>query len=98
MKLGPFFFDTKELFLVLLAGLIVLIIYLGWQVPFFDLNKLLLLVILFFLVKGLLSGIHNENFLILAIITIFLSLYLTAFQIVLFFFIALLLFRFLKVI
>ena len=98
MKIGPFFLDTKELFLVLLAGLLLLVIYLGWQLPFFDAYKLLLLTVLFLLIKGLLSGIHNENFLILAVVTVFLSLYLPAFQLVLFFFIAMLLFRFFKVI
>ncbi|OGK64714.1 hypothetical protein A2313_02205 [Candidatus Roizmanbacteria bacterium RIFOXYB2_FULL_41_10] len=98
MKLGPFFFDTKELFLILLAGLVWLARYFGWEIPLFDLQKLLLLIVLFLLAKGLLPAIHNENFLILAFFTLFLSFYLVELQLVLFFVITLILFRFLKVI
>ena len=53
---------------------------------------------LFFLVKGLLPAVHNENFLILALVALFLSLYLVEFQLLLFFLIAVFLFRLLKVI
>jgi len=98
MKLGPFFVDTKELFLILLAGLVWSARYFGWEIPLFDPQKLLLLVVLFFLAKGLLPAIHNENFLILALLTLFLSFYLVPLQLVLFFVISLTLFRFLKVI
>jgi hypothetical protein len=48
--------------------------------------------------KGLLPSIHNEAFFILAIVTIFLTLYLPIFQVVLFYFLSFLFFRLLKVI
>lgn len=98
MKLGPFFFDTKEIFLILLAGLVWSAKYFDWEISLFDTEKLLLLTVLFFLAKGLLPAIHNENFLILALFTLFLSFYLVELQLVLFFVIALVLFRLLKVI
>jgi len=98
MKLGPFYFDTKEIFLLLLGVGIFVAKYFGWDIPFFDEQKLLLLTVLFFLVKGLLPAVHNENFLILALVALFLSLYLVEFQLLLFFLIAVFLFRLLKVI
>jgi len=98
MKLGPFFIDTKEIFLLLLGIFVWSAQYFGWKIPFFDTQKLLLLVVLFFLAKGLLPSIHSENFLILALATLLASLYLLELQLVLFFVISLLLFRFLKVI
>ncbi len=98
MRLGPFYLDTKELFLIILAGLVFYAKQAGWDIPYFDETNLLMLVVLFFLAKGLLPAIHNENFLILALVTLFLSFYLVPFQLLLFFLIALTLFRVMKVI
>jgi hypothetical protein len=98
MYLGPFYFDTKEIFLILAAILVGLAAYFGWSMYWFDSKTLLTIIILMLVTKGLLPSIHNEAFFILAIITIFLTLYLPIFQIVLFYFISFLLFRVLKVI
>jgi hypothetical protein len=98
MYLGPFYFDTKEIFLILAAILVGLAMFFGWDLYWFDPKMLLLLIILMLLTKGLLPAIHNEAFFILALVTIFLSLYLPIFQIVLFYFISFGLFRLMKVI
>jgi len=98
MYLGPFYFDTKEIFLVLAAILLGLAQAFGWSLWWFDKRVLLTVVILMLITKGLLPAIHNEAFFILAIVTIFLTLYLPVFQVVLFYFISFLLFRVLKVI
>lgn len=98
MYLGPFYFDTKEIFLILATILLGLAWGLGWPLWWFDKRALLTLVILILFTKGLLPAIHNEAFFILAIIAIFLTLYLSIFQVVLFYFISFLLFRLLKVI
>jgi len=98
MYLGPFYFDTKEIFLILAAILVGLAAYFGWSMYWFDGKALLTIIILMLVTKGLLPSIHNEAFFILAVITIFLTLYLPIFQIVLFYFISFLLFRVLKVI
>jgi len=98
MYLGPFYFDTKEIFLVLAAILLGLAQALDWSIWWFDKRVLLTIVILMLITKGLLPAIHNEAFFILAIVTIFLTLYLPVFQVVLFYFISFLLFRVLKVI
>ncbi|MBI5126942.1 hypothetical protein HZA76_00610 [Candidatus Roizmanbacteria bacterium] len=98
MYIGPFYLDTKEIFLVLAAILLGLAWGLGWSLWWFDKRALLTLVILMLMTKGLLPSIHNEAFFILAIVTIFLSLYLPIFQVVLFYFVSFLMFRLLKVI
>jgi len=98
MYIGPFYFDTKEIFLILASVILVLAWVLGWPLWWFDKRALLTLTILLLITKGLLPSIHNEAFFILAIVTIFLSLYLPIFQVVLFYFISFLMFRVMKVI
>ena len=98
MYIGPFYFDTKELFLILAAILLGLSSAFGWSLWWFDRRALLTLIILVLVTKGLLPSIHNEAFFILAIVAIFLTLYLPIFQVVLFYFLSFLMFRLLKVI
>lgn len=98
MYLGPFYFDTKEIFLILAAIVVGLAMFFGWNIYWFDKQVLLTIIILMLITKGLLPAIHNEAFFILAIVTIFLTLYLPVFQVVLFYFISFALFRLLKVI
>lgn len=98
MYIGPFYFDSKEIFLMLGAVLIGLAMSFGWSIWWFDRQILLTIVIVILITKGLLPAIHNEAFFILAIFTIFLTLYLPIFQVVLFYFITFLFFRLLKVI
>jgi len=98
MYLGPFYFDTKEIFLILASVILTLAWVLGWPLWWFDKRVLLTLTILLLITKGLLPSIHNEAFFILAIVTIFLSLYLPIFQVILFYFISFLMFRVMKVI
>jgi len=98
MYIGPFYFDTKELFLILAAILLGLSSAFGWSLWWFDRRSLLTLIVLVLITKGLLPSIHNEAFFILAIVAIFLTLYLPIFQVVLFYFLSFLMFRLLKVI
>jgi hypothetical protein len=98
MYIGPFYFDTKEVFLIITAILIGLSMLFGWSLWWFDKRALLTLVILILFTKGLLPSIHNEAFFILAIVAIFLTLYFPIFQVVLFYFISFALFRVLKVV
>lgn len=98
MYFGPFYFDTKEIFLILTAIVLCLAIYFGWSLWWFDKRALLTLVILILFTKGLLPSIHNEAFFILALVSIFLTLYLPIFQVVLFYFLSFLIFRLMKVI
>lgn len=98
MYFGPFFFDTKEIFLILATILLGLAMLFGWPVWGFDTQVLLTLVILMLITKGLLPAIHNEAFFILAVITLFLTFYLPVFQVILFYLVTFLFFRLLRVI
>jgi hypothetical protein len=98
MYFGPFYFDTKEIFLIVAVMLLGLALLLGWPIWWFDKQVLLTIVILMLITKGLLPAIHNEAFFILAIVTIFLTLYLPIFQVVLFYLLTFLFFRVLRVI
>lgn len=98
MYLGAFYFNTKEIFLILATLLIGAALIFKLPLWWFDPKTLLTLTILILLTKGLLPAIHNEAFFTLALVTIFLSLYLTIFQVILFFFISFVLFRLIKVI
>jgi hypothetical protein len=98
MYLGPFYFDTKEIFLILGSILLGLAMLFGWSLWWFDKRALFTLLILILITKGLLPSIHNEAFFILAIVAIFLTLYLPIFHVILFYFISFLLFRLFKVI
>ncbi len=84
---------------ILLASLLLgLAIMFNWPIWWFDKQVLLTIVILMLITKGLLPAIHNEAFFILALVTIFLTLYLPIFQVVLFYFISFLFFRLLRVV
>ena len=62
MYIGPFYFDTKEIFLILAAVLLGVAYFLGWPLWWFDKRALLTLVVLMLFTKGLLPSIHNEAF------------------------------------
>lgn len=98
MYIGPFYFDSKELFLILAAILLGSAMYFGWNIVWFDKRTLLTLIVIILVTKGLLPAIHNEAFFFLAIVTLFLSLFFNVFQVILFYFISFVLFRVLKVI
>lgn len=98
MRLGPFYFDSKELFLFVAAILIALAIYFGWPFWLFNKENLLVLVIIMLVTKGLLPGIHNENYFILSLLSIFLLLYFPLFQVLIFYFLSFILLKVFKVI
>jgi hypothetical protein len=98
MYFGPFYFDTKEIFLIVASFLLGFAMLFGWSLLWFESQSLLTLVIIMLITKGLLPAIHNEAFFILAIIAIFLTLYIPIFHVIVFYFLSFLLFRLLKVI
>ncbi|GIW62788.1 MAG: hypothetical protein KatS3mg090_0614 [Patescibacteria group bacterium] len=98
MYIGPFYFDTKELFLILAAIFVFAANYFSWDLWWFDSSALLTILILILLTKGLLPALHNENFLILSLSAVFLTIYLTVFQVILFYIIGFALFRIFRII
>lgn len=85
MRLGPFYFDSKELFLLAAGFLVALSIYFGWPLWLFDKESLLVLIVIMFITKGLLPAIHNESYFILSIVAVFLVLYFPLFQVLIFY-------------
>ncbi len=98
MYLGPFYINTKELFLILAIVLLGMAWKLGWGVMWFDKRTLFIIVSIMFVTKALLPSIHNEAFFILAIVAIFLTLYLSIFQIIIFYLVSFTLMRWLQLI
>lgn len=98
MYLGPFFFDTKEIFLIIAVVVVAVATVFNLPLAWFDHTSLLTIIILMLITKGLLPAIHNEAFFILAIVTIFLTVYFPIWQVVLFYFLSFLFFRLLRVI
>lgn len=98
MYIGPFYFDTKELFLIVLTILLAVAMYIGWDPAWFKTRDIFTIAILILFTKGLLPAIHNEAFFFVALCAIFLTLYLPIFQVVLFYFISFVLFRILRII
>ena len=88
MYLGPFYFDTKELFLVLATILLGFALYFKWPLRFFQPDTLLTLTIIILLTKGLLKSVHNDVFFFHAIIAIVLALWLSTLQVILFYIIS----------
>lgn len=97
MYIGPFYFDSKEIFLIIATLLLSVAMAFGWEIWWFDRQVLLTVVLLILVTKGLLPSIHNEAFFILALVTIFLTLYLAVFQVILFYLLTFLFFRVLRV-
>lgn len=98
MYIGPFYFDTKELFLMLAAIILVVAVYLDWPLWVYKPQSLLTLAIIMLLTKGLLKSINNDVFFFHAIVTLLLALFVSTFQIILFYLVSFSFFRALKVI
>ncbi len=94
MFMGPFYFESKELFLVLAAVILFIGRFVGWNPVWFDLDKLLTLILLILIVKGLVPTVHNHVFFIVSIAALLLTLYFSLVQVLLFY---LLTFAFLKI-
>jgi hypothetical protein len=98
MRLGPFFFDTKEIFLIIAVLLLAAALYFNIDLLFFEPQALLTLAVIFLILKGLLPSIHNEAFFLHAIVTILLTLFLPIFQVLLFYAVTFVFFKALRVI
>ncbi|OGK17404.1 hypothetical protein A3D80_04615 [Candidatus Roizmanbacteria bacterium RIFCSPHIGHO2_02_FULL_40_13b] len=98
MYLGPFYFDTREVFLLLAGFLIVLANFFSWNILAFDNRTLLTLIIFIFITGALLPAIHKEAFFTVSMVALFLTLYLTLFQVILFYLLTFLFLRIFKVI
>jgi len=98
MRIGPFYFDTKELFLILAALFVLIAFYFGWPLWLFSASDLLMIIIIMLITKGLLPAIHNEAYFLLSLLTLFLLIYLPLWQTIAFYFLSFFFFKLFKVI
>lgn len=98
MRIGPFYFDSKEVMLILAALIVAIAHFLSWQIPFFDTQTLLVLIIMMLITKGLLPGLHSESHFVIGVVALFLALYLPLFQVLIFYFLSLIFLKLFKVV
>lgn len=98
MRIGPFYFDSKEIFLFAAAILVALAYYFQWPLWLFPTEGLLVLIIIMLITKGLLPAIHNESYFILGLVSLFLLIYLPLFQVLLFYFLSFIFLKLFRVI
>lgn len=85
MFVGPFYFDSKELFLILAAIILFGARFVGWAPVWFDADKLLTLLLLIIIVKGLVPSVHNQAFFVVSVVALVATLYLSLPQVLLFY-------------
>ncbi len=98
MKIGPFYFDRRELLLLVATIFLGLSFYYTWDIIWFERQALLTIGIIILITKGLLPGIHNEPFFILAFVALILTAFMPIFQVFLFYSLSFIFFRLFKVI
>lgn len=94
--IGQFYFDKRELFLLLLAILLGVAIYLGYEVPLFKLQQLFVLMLLLLFSKAIIPSSKDTSLFFAFLIAVFLTLFVPFFTVVLFLFISLILFKVFK--
>lgn len=98
MYIGPFYFDTKELFLVGAIVCIMIALYFGWPLWVYKPQTLLTVSILALIVKGLLPSTHNDVFFFHTLTLLVLAIFFSTFQVILFYVASFVFFKLLKVI
>ncbi len=94
--LGQFYFDKKELFLILLILLLIPAIYWQYPVPFFHLPQIFVLSLLLLFTKALVASSRDTPLYFVFLTALFLTLFIKFFTIILFVFIALFLLKLTK--
>lgn len=96
--IGQFYFDKRELFLIL--GIIVLgiIIYFNYPIPLFRPQQLFVLLILLLITKAIIPSTKDAPLFLVFLTAIILTLFVPFFTIVVFVFIALFILKILRVI
>lgn len=84
MYLGPFYFQKRDLFIILTVGLLWWVIHYSIPLPLFNPYNLLTLAILFLLVKASILPAHDVAVFLTFFTAILLTLFLPLFQVILF--------------
>ena len=93
-NLGRFYFSKKELFLLIASVLLFIIMQSNFTISFFDPFELLVLTVFTLLAKGFFTTTNDGVLFVIFLASIFLTLYMPMFQIIIFYFLS---FVFLKV-
>jgi len=96
--LGQFYFDKRDLFIILGLVLLVGAWYFKFLIPFFSYTDLFVIILIFLLAKGILLPASDSLLFLLFFSGLILLFFFPLIQVVFFLFIAFLLFRLLKII
>lgn len=96
--LGQFYFDKRDLFLVVATVVILFALRFGYPIPYFNVQHLLFLLILFFIAKGLILPTHDSAIYVVFLIALGLTLYVPLFHALVFLLFAFIFLRLLKAI
>ncbi len=96
MYLGPFYFESKDLFFILAAILLGIAMYFDWPLWSYSGSTLLTLAILMLITRGLIRSADNAIFYYHAIMTLILAIFFPFLQVILFYCAGLVLFRLFK--
>ncbi|MBI4129871.1 hypothetical protein HY468_00995 [Candidatus Roizmanbacteria bacterium] len=97
-NIGKFYFSKKELFLLLTAVLLFLMMQYNYTVSFFNPFNLLVLTILTFLAKGFFTSVNDTPLFLVFLSAVFLTLYYPLWQIIIFYFLSFFFMKVLRVI
>ena len=98
MKIGPFYFEARDIFLILAALLIMLALYIKIELWLFNPQTLLTLAILVLLTRGLIRSADSIMFFVHILIAISLAAFLPFLQVIIFYIAGLALMKLLRVI
>lgn len=97
-SIGKFYFNKKEMFLLVAAILLFIVMQFNYTVSFFNPFDLLVLTIFTLLAKGFFTSTNDSPLLLVFLFAIFLTLYVPLFQVILFYFMSFVFLKTLKVI
>jgi len=96
--IGQFYFEKRDLFLILAILILVGVLYSNYPIPFFDPKNLLVLTILFLFAKGLVLPTHDAAVFTTFLLALFLTLFFPLFKVLIFLVFAFIFLRLWKVI
>lgn len=96
--IGQFYFDKRDIFLILAIILLVFAIRTHYPIPYFDTNHLFFLLIILLIAKGFVLPVYDSAIFVIFLIALFLTLFVPLFQSLVFLVCAFLFLRLFKVI
>lgn len=95
--IGQFYFDKRELFLVIGLIALGLIIYFNYPIPLFRPQQLLVLLLLLLISKAIIPSAKDTPIFLVFLTALLLTLFISFFNVILFIIISLILLKILKI-